>query len=127
MRAVARLFALGRAGLPDVSSAAACTCSGFAFLPCGLPSAGFGAFCFFSSAISLLHLSHGFGTDFSPVREAVNFGPSTRSPRRPRSLLQRRSAMLAGPHVMVAVLFVLHPRRALARRAHQHHVAEVNR
>src|SRR3974390_723307 len=75
MRAVARLFALGRAGLPLAASAATSTCSGLAFLPWGFPSARLGALFFFSSALFLLYLSHGFGS--SPVREVVNFDPST--------------------------------------------------
>src|SRR5271165_889566 len=82
MRAVARLVALGRAGLPESCSPAASACSGFAFLPCGLPCAGawpfcFSSFCFSSFAILCFYLSHGFG--FAPVREELTCSdPSTR-------------------------------------------------
>src|ERR1022692_1137754 len=76
MRAVARLFAFGRDGLPDGCSPPASSCAGLAFLPWGFPPpwAGAALFCFFSfsSAISLLHLSHGFGLAISPVREELN-------------------------------------------------------
>src|SRR5271157_4713627 len=76
MRAVARLFAFGRDGLPDGCSPPTSSCAGFAFLPWGLPPpwAGAALFCFFSfsSAISVLHLSHGFGSPISPVREELN-------------------------------------------------------
>src|SRR5215831_3624837 len=44
-----------------------------------------------------------------------------------RSLFQRRPAVLAGPNMAVAVLFVCNPGRPLARGAHQHYVAEVDR
>ena len=74
MRAVDLLFALGRAGFPEASSAAASTCSGFAFLPCGFPSApGFGLFCFFSFSSAISCFTFLTVSDVAPFREVLNF------------------------------------------------------
>src|SRR5271166_506857 len=78
MRAVARLFALGRDGLPDGCSppTSASACAGLAFLPWGLPPPWAGAwpFCFlsFSSAISYFTFLTVSGLLYSPVREELN-------------------------------------------------------
>src|ERR1035437_8768642 len=128
MRAVWRLVALGRAGLPDAASAATSPCAGFAFfawgLPGGFPSApACGAFGFFSSAIPCLYLSHGFGLLLLPVREEINSALSQVQ----GLLLQRGPAVLAYARVAVAVFLMTHPHRTRARGAHQHHVADGNR
>src|ERR1035437_8917394 len=78
MRAVWRLVALGRAGLPDAASAVTSSFAGFAFFPWGLPCAFPSPLCccafgFFSSAIPCFYLSHGFGLLLLPVREEMNF------------------------------------------------------
>src|SRR5271165_5331384 len=76
MRAVARLFALGRAGLPDGCSPPTSSCAGLAFLPWGFPPAWAGVwpFCFlsFSSAISCFTFLTVSGLLYSPVREELN-------------------------------------------------------
>src|ERR1035441_55082 len=112
MRAVWRLVALGRAGLPDAASAATSPCAGFAFfawgLPCGFPSApACCAFGFFSSAIPC-YLSHGFGLLLLPVREEINSALSQVQVL----LLQRGPAVLAYARVAVAGFPMAHPHRA---------------
>src|ERR1035437_6161079 len=82
MRAVWRLVALGRAGLPDAASAVTSSFAGFAFFPWGLPCAFPSPLCccafgFFSSAIPCFYLSHGFGLLLLPVREEINLALST--------------------------------------------------
>src|ERR1019366_10664083 len=81
MRAVWRLVALGRAGLPEAASAVTSSFAGFAFFPWGLPGAFPSvpccAFGFFSSAIPCFYLSHGFGLLLLPVREEFNWAFST--------------------------------------------------
>src|ERR1017187_3051983 len=74
MRAVARLFAFGRDGLPDACSPPTSSCAGLAFLPWGFPPwAGAALFCFFSlfsSAISCFTFLT--VSDVAPVREELN-------------------------------------------------------